>query len=551
MTVQVLKKQAIQEAIKCGRDPIYFIEKYCKISHPVKGLIPFKLYNYQKEAIKTYLCYDNVIINKARQLGFSTLTAAFIVWLVYFHKNKHVLVVSTKADVAKNLIKKVKLILSELPDWLYLADVSINQAHMVGLTNNSWVKSISRSEDAGRSESLSLLVIDEAAHIRGMDQLWKGLASTIATGGKCIVLSTPKGVGNWFHKYFTEAETKENNFHPITVHWWENPEYAKGLQENLDVPGGYTSPWFEKFTKGWTYQEIAQELLASFLESGDTFIDARVIRDYEEKVLPPIEELLTDRKLWVWKKPIVGKKYIVVGDTASGGAGGNDYCAAVVMETSDCEIVAEYKNRISPDVFADFLLEVATMYNKAYIVVENNGVGLSTAITLKRSEYKNLGYFDLSTGKLIDKWTAEYNRINPGYAITQKNRPIILSKFQEFLNKKYLKCYSKRFVKELYTFVVENSKPRAISGQNDDLIMATALAIWIRDICPEFSSKSTAVDYLQMCDAVKRSAQTLDELSNYNRSDIIRQKYKEEAEKQYSIMLPNGRLIQSDWIFRI
>jgi phage FluMu gp28-like protein len=74
------------------------------------------------------------------------------------------------------------------------------------LTNGSEVKAASTSGDAGRSEALSLLVIDEAAHVDGLEELWTGLYPTLSTGGRCIALSTPNGVGNWFHKTYIEAE---------------------------------------------------------------------------------------------------------------------------------------------------------------------------------------------------------------------------------------------------------------------------------------------------------------------------------------------------------
>lgn len=547
---EVLKKKAVQEAYKCGRDPIYFIENYCKVIHPKRGLVPLTLYDYQKEAITQYVAHSKVVVNKARQLGFSTITAAFIVWLIYFHKNKSVLIVATKADVAKNIIKKIKLILAQLPDWLYLADVTINQAHQVGLSNNSFVKAAARSDDVGRSEALSLLVIDEAAHIQKMDELWTGLYSTVSTGGKVIVLSTPKGIGNWFHKCFSEAETRENGFHPLVVNWWENPEYAIDLEEDRNVPGGYTSSWFRDFTRAFTRQEIAQELLTSFLESGDTFIDPAVIQKHDAIACEPIEERLIDKKLWIWKKPREGKKYLIAADTAGGGAGGTDNCSCVVMEVMDCEIVAEYKGKITPDVFADYLLEIAEYYNDAYIVPENNGVGLSTALILKRSGYRNLGYFDLETGNLVDRWAADINNLNPGYPMTPKSRPVILAKFQEFINNGYVKFYSKRIIKELQTFIVENGKPQAASGHNDDLIMALAIAIWVRDICPAFNVRTTAVDYMQMYGAAKRTANDFSQFQPSSGEEYKR-RFKEAAEKQNSIVLPTGEKLNTGWIFKI
>jgi len=111
-----LTKDAIRkELLKCGRDPIYFINNYVKIAHPLKGLIPFKLYNFQEEIVKDFEdCRFNIIL-KARQLGLSTTTAAYITWLLLFHRNKNVVIMATKLDTAGNLVKKVKLAMKSVP----------------------------------------------------------------------------------------------------------------------------------------------------------------------------------------------------------------------------------------------------------------------------------------------------------------------------------------------------------------------------------------------------------------------------------------------------
>ena len=99
------------------------------------------------------------------------------------------------------------------------------------------------SGDAGRSEALSLLVIDEAAHVESLDELWAGLYPTISTGGRVIALSTPNGVGNWFHKTYTEAADGSNDFHPILLNWDVHPDRDQA--------------WFEKETRNMSRREIA------------------------------------------------------------------------------------------------------------------------------------------------------------------------------------------------------------------------------------------------------------------------------------------------------
>ena len=256
MSAPLTKKEIMREIVKSGKDPNYFITNYAKITHPLKGLIPFKTYSFQKEALKNFEDHRFNIVLKARQLGLSTVTAAYIVWLMMFHKEKNVLVLATKFGTAANLVKKVKTILRNCPQWIKIAQVSVDNRTSFELTNGSQIKASSTSGDAGRSEALSLLVIDEAAHVEGLDELWTGLYPTLSTGGRCIALSTPNGVGNWFHKTYSDAETSSNDFFPMVLPWDVHPDRDR--------------EWFEKETKNMSRRQIAQELECNFNMSGET-----------------------------------------------------------------------------------------------------------------------------------------------------------------------------------------------------------------------------------------------------------------------------------------
>ena len=173
--MSLTKKEIMQEIVRCGRDPVYFTNTYARISEPMRGLIPFDLYDFQKQALKDFTQHRFSVILKARQLGISTTVAAYVCWLMLFQREKNVLVVATKLSTATNLVKKIKSIHKHLPPWLKIADISINNRTSFELSNGSQVKASSTSGDAGRSEALSLLVVDEAAFVEGMDELWAGL----------------------------------------------------------------------------------------------------------------------------------------------------------------------------------------------------------------------------------------------------------------------------------------------------------------------------------------------------------------------------------------
>ena len=327
MSYQLTKKEIVAEILKSGKDPVYFTNTYARITHPMKGQIPFKTYDFQTQLLKDFSDYRFNVILKARQLGISTVTAAYIAWLMMFHKDKNVLVIATKLSTATNLVKKVKQIIKNLPEWILTSNISIDNRTSFELSNGSQIKATSTSGDAGRSEALSLLVVDEAAFVEGLDELWTGLYPTLSTGGRCIALSTPNGVGNWFHKTFVDSENQANDFYHTTLNW--------------DVHPDRDHVWFEKETRNMSRRDIAQELECSFLASGETVIHPDDIERITSNVTEPKHRTGFDRNLWIWEENLPGNKYLLVADVARGD--GKDYSVFHVVKLETMEIVAEYK----------------------------------------------------------------------------------------------------------------------------------------------------------------------------------------------------------------
>jgi hypothetical protein len=155
-----LKQLISNEFTKCAKSPAYFLKKYCYIQHPIKGKLLFDLYPFQENSIKEFEDNDYNIVLKARQLGFSTLVAGYALWLMIFHRDKSILVIATKQETAKNLVTKVQYMHKMLPIWLRGKLITENKLSLQ-FSNGSQIKAIARSKDAGRSEALSLLILDE------------------------------------------------------------------------------------------------------------------------------------------------------------------------------------------------------------------------------------------------------------------------------------------------------------------------------------------------------------------------------------------------------
>ena len=207
---------------KCAKNPDYFLSRYSYIQHPIRGRVLFDLYGYQKTTLNDFEGHDYNIVLKGRQIGISTLVAGYALWLMLFHNDKNILVIATKQDTAKNLVTKVRYMHANLPVWLRGNCVEDNKLSM-RFSNGSQIKAVASSPDAGRSEALSLLILDECAFIDDADLIWTAASSTLSTGGKAILLSTPNGMGNFFHKMWQQAETKANNFNQILLDWRVHP----------------------------------------------------------------------------------------------------------------------------------------------------------------------------------------------------------------------------------------------------------------------------------------------------------------------------------------
>ena len=473
------KKEILKEIVKAGKDPVYFTTNYCRISHPQKGLIPFKAYDYQQELLKDFDDYRFNIILKARQLGISTITAAYIAWLMLFHRDKNILVVATKLQTATNLVKKVKAIIKNLPDWMRISDIEIDNRTSFELKNGSQIKGSSTSGDAGRSEALSLLVVDEAAHVEKLADLWTALYPTLSTGGRCIALSTPNGVGNWFHQNCVEAEAGTNAFNLTTLMW--------------DVHPDRDQKWFQKETKNMSKRQIAQELECNFNVSGETVIHPDDIQWYLERAISPEYRTGFDRNYWIWKKYDPSKPYLIVADVARGD--GKDNSAFHIFELETLEQVAEYVGKPTPDDFGDILYNIAREYGNPMLVIENNNIGFAVLKKLEDKEYPNLYYTTKSDHRYVDPVSAQWqSNVIPGFTTSSKTRPLIVAKMEEFMRNKLVIVNSNRLLSEMKTFIWQAGRPQAMRSYNDDLVMSFAIGCWVRDTVIVESQKNVEYD---------------------------------------------------------
>lgn len=489
------KSRQVKEIIKCGKDPVYFFNKYVKIQHPVQGLIPFDTYPFQDDCVQDFVDHRFNVILKSRQLGLSTLTAAYATWMALFQKDKTILVIATKLSVAQNFIKKVKVMIRGVPKWLVLPTIVSNNKQLIEFSHGSSIKAIPTSDDAGRSEALSLLIIDEAAFVRNFDELWTGLYPTISTGGRAILLSTPNGVGGQYHEIYVNAEAGLSEFKAIKLPWNVHPERDDA--------------WFEKETRNFSERKVAQEYLCDFASSGETFLSSPDLTYMYENVRAPIDRAGYDMNVWIWKQALSEHKYILSADVSRGDS--KDYSTFHVIDVTEGEVVAEYKGKIPPDQFAELIFEFGIRYSKALVCPENNSYGYATILKLKELQYPSL-YYRRRKAIYIGGYIPPGDTDIAGFTTSGKSRNLILTKLEEVLRNKQLKIYSSRLHDEMKTFIWKGNKAQAMKGNyNDDLVMSLAIGVWLYDSAADSGRNSAAVNQA-MLDAMSVSVTTSDRL---------------------------------------
>lgn len=245
------------ELTRCIDSAEYFLDNYCMIQHAVKGAIPFKLFPYQRRVANAFQHHRLTITLAPRQIGKSWLAGAFLLWYAMFNKEQTIIILSNKNANAMEMIHRVRFIYERLPHWMKpgLADDGWNK-HSVAFENDSRIISQATSDDSSRGMSGSLLFLDEFAFVRDTiaEEFWGSVSPTLATGGKCIICSTPNGDTNKFAQLWRGAniplnptsDTGINGFHAVSVKWNEPPGRDDAFKQSEMAKLGITR-WEQEY----------------------------------------------------------------------------------------------------------------------------------------------------------------------------------------------------------------------------------------------------------------------------------------------------------------
>ena len=281
-------------------------------------------------------------------------------------------------------------------------------------------------------------------------------------------------------------------------------------------------------------RQIAQELECNFNTSGETVIDPECMEWLLGNICDPKHRTGFDRNYWIWKPVEEGTEYLLCADVARGD--GSDFSVAQVIRLDTMEQVAEYQGKVTSDMFAPLLMSMASEYNNALLVIENNhDYGVLNKI--EELGYDNIYYSLKSTHEYVDQATAEARGGVAGFTMSMKTRPLVLSKLEEFIRNKLLILNSLRTVNEIKTFIWHNGRPQGMRGYNDDLVMAFGIAMFMRDTSFKFRQQ-----HLDMSKATLNSISTAKTpfVGGYNNNQNI--------QNPYEIDNPYGGKEDTSWL---
>ncbi len=463
---------------KCAVDVAYFSNTFCKIEHPKRGKINFNLFPFQSLTLEQFQKNQFNIVLKSRQMGISTLCSMYALHQMLFQETFKVLVIATKQEVARNIVKMVQVMYDNLPSWMTRNAKVINKNKLeLVLSNGSQIKAVSSKPDSARSSAISLLILDEFAFMESAEEIWGSAQMTLATGGNAIILSTPNGAGGMFYKLWQQAESGINSdgmgiLNPIKMDWKLHPERDQ--------------KWRDQQTELLGERIAAQENDCSFLSSGHTVLESSILNYYRDKKIEPLERRGIGGEYWLWKYPDFSKSYCVIADVARGD--GEDYSAFIVFDVETAEQVAEFKGKIDTNLFGSMLVSVGIEWNDALLVIDNKNIGWSTVQVAIDKNYPNL-YYSYKHDPYIDdniQLVKRYDLANkedmvPGFTGGTLIRPVMISKLESYTREKIPIFYSKRLINELEVFKWINGKAQAEYGYNDDLVMCVCMFLYVRD----------------------------------------------------------------------
>jgi hypothetical protein len=441
----------------------------------------YKPFTYQRRLVQTYHNYRYSISLMPRQTGKSTTAAGYLLWYAMFVPDSTILVAAHKYTGSQEIMQRIRYAYESVPNFIRAGVTSYNKGS-IDFDNGSRIVSATTTENTGRGMSISLLYCDEFAFVRPTiaSEFWTSISPTLATGGKCIITSTPNSDEDQFAQIWRQAnkrfddngnetELGANGFRAYQSKWQEHPDRD--------------DKWADEMRAQLGEERFRREMECEFIIFDETLINP--LNLIEMSGIDPISKQGQIR--W-YDKPKKGNIYLVALDPSLGTGG--DPSAIQVLELPTMRQVAEWQHNKTPvqqqvkmlSEITKYIAEQISVETDIYYSVENNTLGEAALVSIAEYGEENIKGIFLSEPKNMGGGT----RYRKGFNTTNKSKLSACAKFKNLVETRKLHIASKPLISELKTFVASGSGFAAKIGETDDLVMSMLLAIRMAVFLREF-----------------------------------------------------------------
>lgn len=487
-------EQSMLELVQCVEDPLYFMRKFMKIQHPMKGAIPFEPYPFQLDIINAFHSNRFTIALTARQMGKTTVAAGYLLWKAMFTGDSTILVTANKLNQALEIMDRIRFAYENLPDHIRAGITEYNKG-TIAFDNGSKIVARATSADAGRGLSISLLYLDEFAFVppNKASDFWTSIQPVLSTGGSCIITSTPKSDEDQFAQIWKGAEDNtdefgnfrkdklgRNGFFAVKVPWSAHPDRDE--------------EWAAPFRESLGEARFRQEFECDFVTDDETLINPLTLSGM--KGVKP--EFYTGTVRW-YKDPAPNKCYVIGLDPSLGT--GRDYAAIQVFELPDMIQVAEWQhNTTAPRGQISNLMKMLMFIDQTlrddprqqgepeiFWTVENNSIGEAVLQIIEDTGEERFPGIFVSEKK---RKGASRGRFRKGLNTDNKKKLSACARFKSLVESGRMLINSDQLIKELKMFVHSASSFAAKPGGHDDLVSASLLVVRMLETVLNWSNAS-------------------------------------------------------------
>ena len=468
-------KKQLAEFVKCAdpiTGPMYFLTHFFHIQHATRGQLLYDPYDYQIDLIDTYHTNRFCVNLLGRQLGKTATAAGYLLWYAMFSPDSTILIAAHKFAGALEIMQKIRYAYELCPDHIRAGTTGYAKSS-IEFDNGSRIMSQATTGTTGRGLAITLLYVDEFAFVPPniAKEFWTSISPTLATGGKCIITSTPNndedqfaqiwhGANKCIDEFGNKTHLGINGFRAFKAYWWQHPDRDdKWEAEEIGRIGD------ERFRR---------EHNIEFISFDETLIDALTLVTLQG--ITPVEKQGQIR--W-FKKPTKGHAYIVALDPSLGTGGDN--AAIQIYELPDMVQVGEWMHNKTPiqkqinilSRITTHLVNILEDTTKVYYSVENNTLGEAALVCIAEIGEENIsGMFLTETHK-----RGNSRIFRRGFNTTNKNKLAACAKMKGLIESKRMTINSGPLVSELKVFVSHGASFEAKEGETDDLVMSSILAV--------------------------------------------------------------------------